>query len=76
MRFVINFFIFGFIFFLIYHFFPEAFSTLVSWAQAAYDFAANLVGMARDKISKETAPEAVPPKALLPLLPLFFVFKR
>jgi hypothetical protein len=38
MRFIIGFFFFGFLFYLIYIFFPEAFQILVSWAAAVYDF--------------------------------------
>lgn len=43
MRFIINFFLFGFLFFLIYLFFPDAFQTLASWAQSVYDFFHNIV---------------------------------
>lgn len=35
-RFIINFFLFGFLFFLIYVYFPEAFSTLYSWANDVF----------------------------------------
>lgn len=38
MRFIIGFFFFGFLFYLIYIFFPEAFQTLVSWAAGVYEF--------------------------------------
>jgi len=38
MRFIINFFLFGFIFYLISVFFPDAFHTLVSWAEHVYVF--------------------------------------
>jgi hypothetical protein len=37
-RFILNFFLFGFLFFLIWMFFPEAFETLVSWASHVYEF--------------------------------------
>ncbi len=43
MRVIINFFVFGFIFYLIYIFFPDAFQTLVSWASAVYEFFHGLV---------------------------------
>lgn len=36
MRFILNFFFFGLLFYLIYLFFPEAFHTLVSWANQVY----------------------------------------
>ena len=38
MRFILNFFFFGLLFYLIYLFFPEAFHTLVSWADRTYEF--------------------------------------
>lgn len=36
LRFIVNFFLFGFIFYMIHLFFPEAFATLVSWAGGAF----------------------------------------
>ena len=38
MRFIFNFILFGIIFYLLYVFFPDAFMTLVSWANKAFDF--------------------------------------
>ena len=38
MRLILNFFIFGFIFFLISVYFPEAFKTLVGWAETVFNF--------------------------------------
>ena len=38
MRFILNFFFFGLLFYLIYLFFPEAFHTLVSWADRTVEF--------------------------------------
>lgn len=37
-RFIINFFLFGLLFYLIHLFFPEAFQTLVSWADRTYEY--------------------------------------
>lgn len=56
MRFILNFFIFGFIFFLIYLFFPEAFQTLVSWAQSTYNFFHDLFVSASEKFHTEKTP--------------------
>lgn len=42
MRFILNFFFFGFVFYLIYLYFPEAFSTLTSWAQSFFDIVKEL----------------------------------
>lgn len=60
MRFIINFFIFGFIFYLIYIFFPEAFQTLVSWASSVYDFFHGLFIKASEKY-KESTGSSQPP---------------
>jgi hypothetical protein len=38
MRFILNFFFFGILFYLIYLFFPDAFKTLVGWADQVYEF--------------------------------------
>ncbi|CRX39121.1 hypothetical protein [Estrella lausannensis] len=38
-RFLLNFFLFGILYFLIYTFFPDAFSTLVEWAGKVYSAA-------------------------------------
>lgn len=42
-RFFINFFAFGFLFFLIYLYFPEAFGTLVKWAQEVFHWLKSFV---------------------------------
>lgn len=44
MRLILGFIFFGMLFFLIWHFFPEAFQVLVSWAQNVFDFVAGLFG--------------------------------
>lgn len=58
MRFILNFFLFGFLFYLISVFFPEAFSTLVSWASGVYGFFHDLVVQIGDKISEKKVAEA------------------
>jgi len=65
MRFIINFFIFGFIFYLIYLFFPEAFATLVSWAHQVYDFFHDLVIRMQERWYSTGAPEKVTTPAAL-----------
>jgi hypothetical protein len=42
LRFIINFILFGILFYLIYLFFPEAFATLVTWANKSYEFLKDL----------------------------------
>lgn len=38
MRFILNFIFFGVLFYVIYLFFPDAFHTLVGWANGIYEF--------------------------------------
>lgn len=75
MRFILNFFLFGFLFYLISVFFPEAFSTLVSWAAGIYGFFHGLVAQIMDKISEKKADTAT--QTVGAFLPLLFIwFKR
>ena len=50
MRFIFNFFFFGLLFYLIYLFFPDAFHTLVDWAQAAFDYLRELFAYLTDRV--------------------------
>lgn len=50
MRFILNFFFFGFIFFLIYVYFPDAFHTLASWAQSFFNLLKDFLTSLGDKI--------------------------
>lgn len=52
MRFILNFFFFGFIFYMIWIFFPEAFQTLVSWANSVYQFVRDGFNTVMDSMSK------------------------
>ena len=75
MRFIANFFFFGILFYLIWMFFPDAFLTLVSWADHVVAFFRELIVNTWDKVqhTTPTTPEpAIPPpvKALLPWLAL------
>lgn len=54
-RFIFNFFLFGAIFYLIWRFFPQAFDTLISWADIAYDFFADLYQQLMDKVSQHAS---------------------
>lgn len=79
MRFILNFFLFGILFYLISMFFPEAFNTLVSWAAHVYGFFHDLVMQVVDKVGEKKVAEgdAVPQtvSALLPLLGRFTALK-
>ena len=73
MRFLLNFFFYGLLFFLIYLFFPEAFNTLVSWANETYIFLRDLIQQAIGSVKeakKEDLP--APQQAMILLLSLSF----
>ncbi|MBA3721997.1 MAG: hypothetical protein H0W88_06315 [Parachlamydiaceae bacterium] len=72
MRFILNFFFFGILFYLIYLFFPEAFHTLVSWADKVIEWLKEIyVRIAGYMNTSHSTPEPAPTQAfLLPLLML------
>jgi hypothetical protein len=49
MRFIFNFIFFGILFYLIHIYFPDAFRTLVSWADYIYTFFRDLIVWGIDK---------------------------
>jgi len=55
-RFVFNFIFFGVLFYAIYIFFPDAFSTLTGWAGAIYDFVVSIMAALVKYISELTKP--------------------
>lgn len=57
MRFILNFIFFGILFYLIWMFFPEAFKTLVSWADNVVAFFRDLIMGVWNKTQHE-APKA------------------
>ncbi len=52
MRFILNFIFFGVLFYIIYLFFPEAFQTLVGWANEVYIFFRDLILGVKDKVER------------------------
>lgn len=54
MRFIFNFIFFGFLFYLIYYFFPEAFHTMVSWAESVFVFIRDVSMRVWEKIRGST----------------------
>lgn len=60
MRFILNFFFFGLLFYLIWMFFPDAFQTLVGWANQVFAFFKDLFMGISDKIQHHQAPPATP----------------
>lgn len=59
MRFIWNFFFFGILFYLIWMFFPDAFNTLVSWANHVVDFLRDLIISLWNKF-QPTVPMPIP----------------
>jgi hypothetical protein len=76
MRFIFNFFFFGILFYLIWMFFPDAFLTLVSWADHVVAFFRDLIMGVADKVqhAKPSTPAAPVPSAAWLLLP--FMMRR
>lgn len=66
LRFILNFFLFGILFYLLYLFLPDAFMTLVSWADQVYEFFRDLVLQFSGKIQEWRRPSSpVPERASL-----------
>lgn len=63
MRFILNFFFFGILFYLIYLLFPEAFHTLVSWADKAVELARELFNRLSEKFYGNSSHTIEGPKA-------------
>lgn len=81
MRFILNFFFFGILFYLIWMFFPDAFKTLVSWADQVVAFFKGLIQGVSDKMHTAPAPApatspAEPLKSFILLLPYFLHLKK
>jgi len=75
MRFILNFFFFGILFYLIWMFFPDAFLKLVSWADIVVAFFRDLITNAADKVNSKPAEHHEPAHAAWLLLAPFFMKK-
>lgn len=75
MRFILNFFFFGILFYLIWMFFPDAFKTLVSWADQVVAFFKGLIQTASDKVHNTDTSTPPPAQAWLIMLPCFWLVK-
>lgn len=76
MRFIWDFFVFGILFYLIWMFFPDAFATLVSWANHVVVFFKELIGVVAEK-SHHLIPDQSPPTPAPPTTAqLFMYFKN
>lgn len=71
MRFILNFFFFGLLFYLIWMFFPEAFMTLVNWANHVVLFFRDLFMGISDKVQHHTNPATPVEPAAAFLMSLF-----
>lgn len=60
MRFILNFIFFGILFYLIYLFFPDAFHTLVSWADHIVNWFKDMFTMLSEKY--HSSMPSTPPK--------------
>lgn len=71
MRFIFNFIFYGFLFFLIWHFFPDTFLKLVSWAEHAFEWLSNVIIQLMDKVPPTTPllPEPITPPVVPPVAP-------
>lgn len=72
MRFILNFIFFGILFYIIYLFFPDAFHTLVSWANNAYEYISDFFSGVSKKIQKGDHLTTLTPQQAL-LWALFWV---
>lgn len=74
MRFIFNFIFFGVLFYAIYLAFPDAFFTMVGWANKIYEFLKDIFIQLADKIQgimKQRGTETPHPQHALFLLPLW-----
>jgi len=63
LRFILNFFIFGFIFFLIWKFQPGWIDIMKSWADAVYNIIAHLATIGIEKIKDLSGSATITPKS-------------
>jgi hypothetical protein len=68
MKFIWNFIFFGILFYLIWMFFPDAFLTLVSWANHVVAFFRDLFMGLWDKFQHQSPAAPAVPAALLPFI--------
>ena len=76
MKFLWNFFFFGILFYLIWVFFPDAFHTLVNWANHIVAFFKDLILGLSDKVQNQLPPNQLPSTAKEAPAFLAFFFAR
>lgn len=57
-RFIVNFFLFGLLFYALYIFFPDAFAKMVGWVAAVFDYIRDIVNQIIEKINSTRSPTA------------------
>lgn len=75
MRFILNFIFFGVLFYAIYLIFPDAFRTLVGWANSIYEFIRDIILQLSSKVQEwrgQRGPQTPPQHALF-LIPLWIM---
>jgi|GEM_PF-1351998 len=60
-RFIANFILFGALFYLIWHFFPDTFTTLVSWIKAIVEFFQQIIVDLYNRISASSQKKDIEP---------------
>lgn len=72
MRFIFNFVFFGLLFFIIWKFFPDAFTTLVGWVTALFNYLHHLFQTLVDSVNRATEGDGHTTKQGAALLPFLF----
>jgi len=70
-RFIINFILFGLLFYALWLFFPEAFSTLTSWAAALFNWLQDVFHQLSGRIRTDTTHPTTTAPALMMAWELF-----
>lgn len=77
MRFILNFIFFGVLFYAIYLIFPDAFHTLVGWANSIYEFIRDIILQLSSKVQEwrgRNIQNPIPQHAML-LIPFWELWK-
>jgi hypothetical protein len=76
MRFILNFIFFGVLFYAIYLIFPDAFHTMVGWANSIYEFIRDIFLQLTSKVQEwrgQKGPHNPSPQRALFLIPLWIM---
>ena len=74
LRFILNFFLFGLLFYAIYFFFPDAFLRLVAWISAVFDWLKDFINHLTDRLNSTKEPAPIQTPALIPLIAFLKAF--